>query len=314
MGRVYQFLLELGVDAHRVPLMARRERHRASGIRRRHPRQHTAERHPAIERGLERGPRRVEVRPRARDLGCRIGLDPPVPRHDDGGMQRLEPVERPQRPRRRAIDHHAHPILDNDVPGEEHADVGNPGDASRREIRGRLARSRLRRDQDSEIPRRVRVGRMQDLDAATAERERGVVRDRQTRRVGEREPHQLLDTDDAIPVGDQRIVAFLGGEEMSIGMRDHLSAHPLEHDRAERMVGMVVRENQPPHGRRRLTPDAGEQALGLIGTGLGVDDHHAAVRDDEARVGPSLGAASRVAGHRVHPFGQSDAGIRRWSG
>ena len=71
-------------------------------------------------------------------------------------------------------------------------------------------------------------------------------------------------------------------------MRDHPGPGPAQHHRAEVMIGMMVRQNQPPDRLARDGADDTYQLLALRRACERIDYHHAVAGHYEAGVRPAL--------------------------
>src|SRR5882762_9001518 len=82
-------------------------------------------------------------------------------------------------------------------------------------------------------------------------------------------------------------------------MRDHPGARPAQHHRAEMMIGMMVRQDQPPDRLACDRVDDAHQPFPLRGARERIDHHDAVAGYNEAGVGASLRAPPCVTDNRV---------------
>jgi len=83
--------------------------------------------------------------------------------------------------------------------------------------------------------------------------------------------------------GPGQLLVHLGS---AVGLGDDCGAKVREHLVAEGMVKVVVRVNHESHRFVSDGTDVPEEALSLQGRDQGVDDHHAALADNDAGIGP----------------------------
>ena len=140
---------------------------------------------------------------------------------------------------------------------------------------------------------------MADHQCPAAKGQRIRAGDRAVRSVGELKIPHSVQPNYANPIGHQRIFAAFGSERSPVGMSNDLCSEPAKHDRPEVVIGMMVRQDQPPNWLRRDPPDRLDQLLALLGTGEGVDDYDAFTGDNEAGVGATLGSPAGVSDCRI---------------
>ena len=92
-------------------------------------------------------------------------------------------------------------------------------------------------------------------------------------------------------------------------MRDHLRAHTLEDDRAERVIGMMMCEDEPPDRQLVIVRIVRSSVFPLRGARERIDHHHTRARHDESRVGAPLRSLSGVAEYCVRARAELANGI-----
>jgi hypothetical protein len=94
-------------------------------------------------------------------------------------------------------------------------------------------------------------------------------------------------------------------------MRHDSSAHAAEHARAEVVVRMVVREDDPLYRSGRYRPNRGSQPLRVGWTGFGIDYYNAGISNDKRCVGLPFRAPAGVPNSRIDA-GSESPDRRRW--
>ncbi len=202
-----------------------------------------------------------------------------MPWHGRGRPEAVDRRECLEQPARVPVDHHGHPVLDEDVTRKQDSLAGKP---------------------DHEITRRVGGAGMGD-DNGVATRSEGIgPGNRDIGRVGKGEAPHRIQPYYPDPVGHQGVLPGFRGENPPVRVGDDLGPQPAKHDGAEMMVGMMVSENQPFDRLGGDRTDRGNQLLTLAWTRQGIDHHHSCCRHDEARVGSPFRAPASVPQDRVH--------------
>ena len=83
-------------------------------------------------------------------------------------------------------------------------------------------------------------------------------------------------------------------------MRDDPGPRLLEHDGAEMVVGMMVGQHQPAHGRGGRAADGPEEPLAVARARQRIDDDDPGGGDDEPGVGAPFDAPAGVSHDREH--------------
>ena len=79
--------------------------------------------------------------------------------------------------------------------------------------------------------------------------------------VGELEPAHSIQPHNPDPIRDQRVLPTFSRQHSAVGMCHDPGAHAAEHDRAEVMVRMVVREDEPLDRPGTLPSESPEPAV-----------------------------------------------------
>ena len=214
--------------------------------------------------------------------------DGTVTRHHDPGAQRTHRVENPKKLARDADDHHATPSSTRMSPAKSTRCFGS---------------QTIRSPGECPAPGwAMTIGLPQPQGIGAGHRPVGG--------VGKLEPAHGVESDHPDPIRDQRVLASLRSQSALVRTRDHARAGFPQYHRAEVMVRMVMGQYQPSDRPVGDPADGAEEPLALPRARQRVDHDHPVGGHDETGVGPSLDAAARVAGNRVHVGRQHAQGQR----
>src|SRR2546421_474353 len=140
---------------------------------------------------------------------------------------------------------------------------------------------------------------MRDHDRLPTEPQRIARHDRPVGHVRVGEARHLRRSDHQRPRRFGGLATLLVHPGRHVGMRDRPGPGPAQHHRAEVMIGVMVRQHQPPDRLARDGADDTYQLLALSRACERIDYHHAVAGHDEAGVRPALRSSPRVTHNHV---------------
>jgi hypothetical protein len=202
----------------------------------------------------------------------------------DAGSQTVDLRQGFEELPRVTIDHHGHAVLDQDIPGEQHAFTWKP----HHEISSGVSRAGMG-DHESRAAQLQRIGGSH-----------GTIG-----RIRELEATHGIQSHDSNPVGDESILSRFGCENPPVGVCNDFGTESPKYDRSEVVVRMVVSQHQPSDRLPGYPANGLSQLFALLGTGQCIDDHNAGIGNDEAGVRPSLRPPTSIPQRRVHSRSQA---------
>lgn len=127
---------------------------------------------------------------------------------------------------------------------------------------------------------------------------------RAVRDVGKLEIAHGVEPNHPDPVGHEGVLASFGRKHSTVRMRNHLGSQPTKNDGSEMVIGMVVRQHQPPDRLSRNPANSSYQLLALLGAGECVDDDDTVAGNDKTRIGPALRASTGISNGGEHTWCQ----------